>query len=93
MDGPSHDSYLPNGLTDEFPVFSWKLTRDLSTKHKTVDYITRWLNASALNGIPPFAELYMKHENTGDLKQLEDLNKRLDDIEVILVPRYRVAPE
>ena len=72
---------VPNGLTDEFPVFSWKLTRELSTKYKTVDYITRWLNASALNGIPPFAELYRKHENTGDFKQLEDLNKHLDEIE------------
>ena len=72
---------VPDGLTEEFPVFSLKLARTLSNKHNTVDYITRWLNASALNGIPPFAELYMKHENTGDLKQLEDLNKRLDDIE------------
>ena len=71
---------VPDGPTDEFEAFTWKLTRELSTKNKTVDYITRWLNASALNGIPPFAELYLKYENTGDLKKLEGLSKCLDDI-------------
>ena len=70
----------PDDGTADFPTYTDKLVRDMENKQKVIDYITRWSNAAAVNGTQPFANLYKKHKEAGQLQQLEDLGKHLGDI-------------
>ena len=71
---------VPDG-TKTFPIYTDGLMTQLRSKPNVVAHVTRWLNASAVNGNPPFANLYKQYGKTGKIQQLQELEEQLPGIE------------